>query len=286
MKYYLAALIVQIFSFNVIAEKIKSQIHSIDIGQKSEAHLVKLTSGRVAFIEYKEILLLKEMQKNLQDENWLELTLGEGSVLKKSKVIATQFRPLSEGEPEEPYVPSVISYATAKSIFNKMRKDYRNESQCFNRAHIWTYEEFQRSETYLNKVFLFFTSSYIRNHRYHWWFHVTPMAFVGGRKISNWRMLDRRYTHGPLSPKTWTDIFIFTKRACKVVTKYSSYENNQRSQDCYLIEASMYYLVPSDLKRLETDSLARTGFEEIEVEYALWEAFKTQSPPESLPLSN
>ena len=99
-------------------------------------------------------------------------------------------------------------------------------------------------------------------------------------------MLDRRYTHGPLSPKTWTDIFIYTKRACKVVTKYSSYENNQRSQDCYLIPASMYYVVPSDLERHESESIARTDFEMMEVEYARWEAFRTQSPRESHPLSN
>jgi hypothetical protein len=212
--------------------------------------------------------------------------LDKGSNLEKSKIIASPFQPYSEKDPDVPYTPSVISYAKAQSIFTKMRKDYQQDSQCFNRAHIWTFEEFQRSETYLNKVFLFFTSRYIRNHRYHWWFHVTPMAYVGGNKFTNWRMLDRRYTHGPLTPKTWTDIFIYTKRACKVVSKYSSYENNQRSQDCYLIQASMYYVVPSDLERLESESVARTDFEMLEVEYARWEAFKTQSTRESPPLSN
>jgi hypothetical protein len=286
VKYFLVTLILQIISTQVFAEKIKSQIHSIDIGQKDETHLIKLISGRVAFIGHTEKQLLKEMQKNLKEKRWLELTLDKGSNLEKSKIIATPIRPSSEGDPEVPYTPSVISYSKAQSIFSNMRKDYQQDSQCFNRAHIWTFEEFQRSETYLNKVFLFFTSRYIRNYRYHWWFHVTPMAYVGGKKFANWRMLDRRYTHGPLSPKTWTDIFIYTKRACKVVSKYSSYENNQRSQDCYLIQASMYYLVPSDLERLESESVARTDFEMLEVEYARWEAFKTQSPRESPPLSN
>jgi hypothetical protein len=286
VKYFLVGLILQIISTQAFAEKIKSQIHSIDIGLKSEPHLIKLNSGRVAFVGFKENRLLQEMQKNLKEKNWLELTLAEDSSVKNSKVIATPYRPSSEGDPEVPYTPSVISYSKAQSIFSNMRKDYQQDSQCFNRAHIWTYEEFQRSETYLNKVFLFFTSRYIRNHHYHWWFHVTPMAYVGGTRFSNWRMLDRRYTHGPLTPKTWTDIFIYTKRPCKVVTEYSSYENNQRSQDCYLIKASMYYLVPSDLERYESQSLARTSYEQIEVEYARWEAFKTQSPREHHPLSN
>ncbi len=73
--------------------------------------------------------------------------------------------------------------------------------------------------------------------------------------------------------KTWTDVFIKSKRSCKVVSKYSAYFDNQRSQDCYMIPVSMYYVVPSDIARLEETGEERTAYEDVEIEHALWEAF-------------
>ena len=55
--------------------------------------------------------------------------------------------------------------------------------------------------------------------------------------------------------------------------KYSDYSDYQNEQDCYLFPASMYYVVPSDLDRLESTGEERTSFDPDEVDYALWEAF-------------
>lgn len=276
------AFLTLLISFNVLAEKVKSKVDSLDIGKGGEDHLVKLSNGRVAFIKFGEKSLLKQIEKYHEKGEWLELVLDSKSSLKSIKVID----PIPSNEDfqltssmDDPYVPSVVSSTKARNMFIKMRRDYKTSGQCFNRAHIWTYEEHMRSQTNLNKVFLFFTSLYIRTYRFHWWFHVTPMTYVGGSKTSNWRMLDRRYTSGPLLSKTWTDIFIKSKRTCKIVTKYSSYRDNQRSQHCYLIQAPMYYVVPSDLARLEESGEERTSYEDVEVQHAYWDAFKNQPSP-------
>jgi hypothetical protein len=279
MKYFLVAILLQIFSFQVLAEKIRGQISSLDIGVNGQEHLVKLSEGQVAFIDFSQKALLDQIVKSFKRKDWLEFTLGSKNTLQSIKIIAPQFfydttdHATLIRSAEDPYRPTVMTLTNAKSIFSKMRKDYQQKSQCFNRAHIWTYEEFIRSATNMNKVFLFFTSRYIRSHHFGWWFHVTPMVFVGGTKQSNWKILDRRYTKGPINSKTWTDIFIRTKKTCKVVNKYSSYHEHQQSQDCYMIPVSMYYVVPSDIERLESTGEERIGYEEVEVEYAEWEAF-------------
>lgn len=266
-------------SFNVYAEKVRDQIHSLELGNNDEAHLVKLFSGRVAFIDSKDKALLKQIEKSLQQKDWLELTLGKHSALEEITIVSRANERVisnfaSTSNFQDPYIPSVVSLTKATSIFNKMRQDYNQKGQCFNRAHIWTYEEYMRSKLNLNKLFLFFTSRYIRTYRFGWWFHVSPMAYVGGTKNLNMRVLDRRYTTGPRMSKTWTDIFIKSKKACKIVSNYSQYRDNQRSEDCFLIPSSMYYLVPSDLDILEYDGTQRIEYEQIEIEHALWDAFR------------
>lgn len=282
MKYMTIALLTLIISFNVLAEKIKSKVDSLDIGIDGEVHLVKLTNGRVAFIPFNDKFLLKKIQEHHKKGEWLELVLDQASALKTIKVIPpqpsnedfTNYTPMTD-----PYVPSVVSTTKAHNMFIKMRRDYKDKSQCFNRAHIWTYEEYMRSKTNFNKVFLFFTSSYIRAYNFHWWFHVTPMLYVGGTKKANWRILDRRYTSGIRTSKTWTDIFIKSKRTCKIVNKYADYRENQRSQHCYMIPVPMYYLVPSDIERRDSTGEERTTYEDLDVQHAYWEAFKNMPTP-------
>jgi len=265
-------------SFNAFSETIRDQIHSLDKGKNGQDHLVKLNTGRVAFIDFYEKSVLREIEASMNRNDWLELKLGRKSELEEFKIISPEEVDRSSSiEPvkiQDPYTPSVVTSAKATSIFNKMRQKWTTKGQCFNRAHIWTYEEHKRSGLNSNKVFLFFTSRYIRNYRFGWWFHVTPMVYVGGTKNLNMRMLDRRYTSGPRTSKTWTDIFIKSKTTCPIISKYSYYRDNQRSRDCYLLPTSMYYLVPSDIDRREYDGAERTSYDELDIVHAYWDAFQ------------
>jgi hypothetical protein len=212
-------------SFSVVAASVTSKIHSLDTGKKGKPHLLKLTTGEVAFIEFGDKSLLKQLEQSQIRGDRVQIELDKNHNLIGLRVLSAPKDIIFNDhliDTEEDYLPSIITSKKATSIFSKMSRKYQKKSQCFNRAHIWVYDEFSRSGTKLNKVFLFFTSRYIRKYRFHWWFHVTPMAYVGGKEFKNWRMLDRRYTKGPLQSKAWTDIFMKSKRTCPVVYTFNA----------------------------------------------------------------
>lgn len=153
-----------------------------------------------------------------------------------------------------------------------MRKDYTSGGQCYNRAHIWSYEEFQRSRLNTMKIFMFFTESYIRKYKYHWWFHVTPMVYVGNLKSP--RTLDRRYTSGPRTTKSWSDIFIKSKRTCPVVKTFNDFWLNQNKQHCYHIYTNMFHVIPRDIETRDLTGIEKTEFDEKTIKKAYKDAFK------------
>jgi hypothetical protein len=266
------------FTTLAFATEIKSQIHSFDKGKVGQPHLIKLMDGQVVFINFDEKSLIEEIENSQKRGDWIALTVDAQNTMLSYRIIpapsyALTLKPSLQDFGED-YSPSVVSSSKASAMFKKMRKSYQKESQCYNRAHIWTYEEYMRSGTNLNKVFMFFTNRYIRKYRFHWWFHVTPMTYVGGSQFKNWKMLDRRYTKGPLGPKAWSDIFIRSKRSCKVIYKFMDYRENQESQHCYFLPVSQFYLVPSDIEFRDSEGVYKTEYDAVEVEHALWEAFK------------
>ena len=166
--------------------------------------------------------------------------------------------------------PTVLSsMAEATTIFQRMRRDWQRESQCYNRAHIWAYEENKRHGTVLQKIFVFYTKRYIRNYRFYWWFHAIPAVSVGPELIT----LARRYDRSPLTMKPWTDLFVRSGRACPVITRYTDYSQHQEAEDCYLHFASQYFWQPRDLETFERTGAEKTSFITREVNHAYWEAF-------------
>lgn len=209
-----------------------------------------------------------------QDE---ELTfLSDGRVLhQNSKAAETSINLLlpESNEIKNDYRPTVLPrMEDAYKIYNEMRTDYQEEAQCTNMAHVWVYEEFKRSGLQAQKMFLFFTKSYIRRFRFGWWFHVSPMVQVKKEHSVERVILDRRYTSLPLDPKNWTDHFIKSGRSCREVSRFSDYWNYQQSEDCYLIEATMYDWQPRDV-RLKQKGIVKKAFLKGEIQHAYNEAF-------------
>jgi hypothetical protein len=99
------------------------------------------------------------------------------------------------------------------------------------------------------------------------------MVYVGGTSQSNWMTLDRRYTGGPLTTRTWTNVFMYNDAFCPVVYQYSSYRNHQNEQYCYLIPTSMYFWQPLDIERQERTGYVKTQYFTSQTDYAYWEAF-------------
>lgn len=259
------------FSLSTFAETIVSRIHSINVRDG----FIRLTSGRVAFLNSSSLTIGSiepgdEVRLVLDDEN----NLKRIEVIEKSRRNDLTFKSLSV--PERPsYTPSVLpNLETAVGMFNRMRSDFKRVSECSDRAHVWAYDEFKSSGTKSNKVFVLFTASYINRNKFKWWFHVAPVVEVNEGGAVQSRVMDFRYTDRPLLIKEWTDMLVFSKRTCKMTTKFSEYDVNPQTEDCYMMIESMYYRIPGDIYNQELNNEYRDGFSDSEVNFARNLAFE------------
>jgi hypothetical protein len=259
-----------LISPSVFGATLYENIFDISWGKNQEDHLLKLASGRVIYIKNKKFEDLKKIKKNLK----YKIIFDNNNYLKK--LIPLSLKPDNfESQPDQnfmpkPFEPTILRESQqAKNIFLRMRRNYKNSGQCFNRAHIWAYEEYKKYKTKLQKVFLFFTDRYIRLYHFHWWFHVAPLTYVGNLS----RVLDRRYATGPLQLKSWSDFFIKSKRSCPLITIFSDYSLNQQSQHCFLMKSSMYQVIPRDLEKLELYGEGKEYFTKYELDKAYRDAF-------------
>lgn len=279
MKYLLLTFIISVFSQAALAERFHSTVHSIDYGKADQDHLVRFDNGRVSFLKPIKNKLLTLIELNTSTQRILKVRVDDKNQI--SDVIVTS--DISQIEQEmmlnpEPFKPAVVKTLNeALKIHNKMRRDFTKNGECFNRAHIWTYEEYNRSKMNLSKIFMFFTTRYIRKYKFHWWFHVTPMVYVGSLKSP--RTLDRRYTTGPRQTKTWSNTFVKSKRTCKIVSKFDDYYLNQQKEDCYHIYSSMYYVIPRDLEKRDLTGIEKSEFIEKDIRRGYRNGFgKTRIP--------
>lgn len=275
MKYLIVSVLFLGFSAIVSAENFSSTIHSIDLGHGNEPHLIRFDNGRVGFVEANKGDVLTTLQSRGKDHEVKVRTDSKNNIYAVS--VMEEIIPGDEDETgtvvAEPYSPTVVKNTNAAlKLFRGMRRDYNLKGECYNRAHIWTVESKKKSDANLMKIFMFFTERYIRKYKFHWWFHVTPMVYVGNLKSP--RTLDRRYTSGPRQTKTWSNTFVRSKKTCKIVDKFDDYFENQQNEDCYHIYTSMYYVKPRDIEKRDLTGVEKTEFIEREVNKAYKNAFR------------
>ncbi len=160
-------------------------------------------------------------------------------------------------------ITELSSYESAQNLMNKFNGNTDDKSQCYNRAHMWTYESLARERVNLGKVWIFFTRKYIREFNYKWWFHVSPYTEVAPNRFKY--VLDRGFTMIPYTMDNWKNMFIKNHAECPVVTEYTAYENFQNNQYCYLIYSSQYYWQPWQLEKLTKEGIHRYGYKENEL---------------------
>jgi hypothetical protein len=272
MKFFIAMLIFLISSA-VMAAKYTVKINDIDIGRGTESHLLLLSDGQVGYLAPENKKSLEELTSIKDKEQTIEIDLNEKNQVLAYREVAPLKKSITSFSEEDDknfsYDPTEVSLESAQGIFSRMRRDYQNRSQCYNRAHIWTYEEFKKSGLKSLKVFMFFTRRYIRNYNYYWWFHVTPTV----QTADGLRALDRRYTTGPMSLPTWTRKFVYSGRTCPMVDKYSDYRDHQEVEDCYHIAVPMYFWQPYDIDQRDRTGYQKTSYIQSNVDHAYWEAF-------------
>jgi hypothetical protein len=280
MKSIITLFLLVFFAASASAEVVRSRIYGIDLGGKSgEDHFVMFENGRVAFFPHSDDVVLATLLEVQRKKDLLEAEVSSDNELLNLKKIETKefgnshlHLPLDRSR--STFSPTVVNGPdSAQAIFQRMRTDAGYFSECYNRAHVWAVEEFQKTQLKSLKLFLFFTRKYIRNYRYKWWFHVSPMIMVNDGQKTTQKVIDRRFAKSPMDVKAWTDMFIYSRRSCPIAQKYSDYSNNQYSEDCYLMPVSMYYWQPRDMERFERDGFEKQSFISSEVNWAYREAF-------------
>ena len=244
MKYFLFVLFLLLLSSQGQARLELSEIHSVE-RIEDQNYLVKFKNGKVDFIHSdKEIELERPVYSSFYHEE----------------------APLFE--------PTIIKDITeAKELFKRLNSNYKRSSECSNRAHVWAYEEYLKNQIKSNKVFIFFTASYINRHQFKWWFHVAPLFKVKvGNRIEDY-VFDYMFDSEPRPIKQWTDNFVFSKRSCKKTSKFSEYDVNPQTEDCYLMIDSMYQWMPTDLQNQEVTGKYKVHFYPYEIKNAYDEAF-------------
>lgn len=277
---FLLVLFLFLFTSGLFAQTvISTQIHDIDMGQVDEQPLIFLSSGLVVTYPNVDKSVFDRLKIAIKNKTWFVFKLNESREILELKEIAPP--PSIPTEPEKnltlnetPYSPSILkNIDVARAFFYDARTTHKEESQCFNRAHVWTYEWRTKKNLYSSKIWLFFTRKFIRKYKFEWWFHVAPMVHVIVDGQVKERVMDVKYARGPIKQKNWTDIFMRDNADCPVVQNYSDHANYPESGSCFVMKSSMYYYQPVDLEQKEIMGFEKTKWQETEVRQAFQEAF-------------
>ncbi len=172
------------------------------------------------------------------------------------------------------YEADILDESRMGQWFKSMNRRTRYRAQCYNRAHVWAYEAYRDLNIRSEKVFMFFSSRYIREYHYRWWFHTAPLTRVQTPAGTEPRVMDPGFFDRPVPLKTWSDDFIKPKTPCKVVQRYSEYASVPHTEYCYFMMAPMYMWQPKDLEAVDRGSPVKERFEEFDIQTAYSQAFR------------
>ena len=181
----------------------------------------------------------------------------------------------------ENYSPSIISSEKARELFYESLYNPK-DSQCYNRAHVWSHEWRIKHKLYSNKVWVFFTRKYIREFSFDWWFHVSPYVHVVEDGKVRERVMDIKYSRGPVKIRQWTDIFLRNDAPCPFVERYTDHANYPEFGSCFIMKSSMYTYQPVDLEWNEAFGLQKNVYVPSEIIASYLEAFDIDLMGDSL----
>lgn len=256
------------------ADRFIDTIHSVSKGQEDQEHLVYLTNGRIFFIN----------PQHFSPDDFKTGERIEVEVDKRNRLLSVKSLPKSMAPEETIDVLENVTedatilpnYSEASNIFNGMNRSYYNKTECTDRAHVWSYEEWKKYKLVSRKVFMFFTRTYIRKYNYNWWFHVSPYTLVRENGMVTEFVMDRRFISVPLTMKAWSDVFIQSRKSCPVST-YAHYRaNNNGNEHCFHVKSHMYNRLPLHVENEENSGQSRSQFNSSEINYS-YRAFSRRS---------
>ncbi len=277
-----------LYSFFICAQlfattSLRGQIHDIDLGIPGDEVLVYLGSGDVLKVDKWNLELLEDLNTAKSNLGWMSFTVSdERAILKASHTKAPpvtsttkSFSLLEKGD----YVATTIeSMALATAYMKEGRQRSKEDSQCFNRAMVWTYEWWMKHSLRSNKVFVFWTKEYVREKKFKWWFHVAPYVHVMDTDgIVKERVVDVKFHKKPYGFQAWADYHSSHDVKCKVVEKYSDFADYPfGTEHCYFMRTNMYTWQPADIEMKEVWGYKKESFNIEEVRAAYLDAFNME----------
>lgn len=201
--------------------------------------------------------------------------------------------PVSADKAVPGYEPTVFSSKDqVQKLFDDMPWSFRapsvmglnQGSQCYMRAHMWSYDSFRNQNVKLMKAFVFYTHTYKEWHKkkfhkkFDWWFHVTPYTLVKNaetQQIEEWT-LDATFSDEIQNMKPWTDLFVRSGKKCAEYVPYEKFkcevmgvhtEKNptgceeaiRGTEHCYIVRTAGTVYDPDEIEAAHASN--RTRFE-------------------------
>ena len=258
--------------------EISSSIYEIDLANDAQdVNLILLTNGKIVKMPNEKSDLLEGLIQSQNRQQAYHFIIDDDRFIIEARPIPSPLKLnlKQQFEITDPftYVPTTVaSMDIARKYFQEARYNPK-ESQCFNRAMVWTYEWWRRHSLKSNKILIYFTRSFIRRYDFDWWFHIAPYVHVMDNGTVVERVLDVKYGRGPLEFRKWTNLFTKRSPECPVITKFSDYADYPYTGDCFIQRTNMYTYQPADLQMNEAWNYVKEDFVIDEVKQAYLEAF-------------
>lgn len=260
------------------ATEVTTGIYDIDYGQKDgDEVLVFLNSGQVAKLNQSNADLVSGLKDSKSKGKIYRVSMDDDRYITDIEVVdapAPKTPPVcNEEKGMMNYVPTTIESMAVAQKYHKEARYNPKDSQCFNRAMVWTYEWYRKHSLKSNKLLIYFTRTYIRRYNFEWWFHIAPYVHImhEGKVVE--RVLDVKYTSKPHEFVKWANIFLHNDAPCPMITKFSDYADHPYSGECFLQRTHMYTYQPADLQMYEAWGYKKETFNMDEVRGAYLEAF-------------
>lgn len=155
----------------------------------------------------------------------------------------------------------VGSVERATELFKSLDSSNKDRSQCFKRAHMWSYDLWSRLGVTTSKQFIFYSTRFMQLEDFDWWFHVAPSVKVNGEDY----VIDGGFDFitGPLKTNDWKAKVSpgLKNTTCPVIEHYDQYDNNRWGRLCYFRLMPMHYFRPADIRDLDRKGIVKTGWE-------------------------
>lgn len=236
----------------------------VDSGRTERVLVLSSVDGRVYKAERTKEL--RSYLESLKGQN-VSITYSESGTERIIQTVTpvgavSQDLDMFAHNPDRDFVPTDVgSVERATALFNSLDNTNKDRSQCFKRAHMWSFDLWQRLGINTTKQFIFYTTRFQQMEDFDWWFHVAPAVKVNGETYVIDRGFD--FINGPLKVNDWKAKVSPSLRntTCPVITHYDQYENGRWSRLCYFREMPMHYFRPADIRDLDRRGTIKTGWE-------------------------